>query len=424
MAICYFDNKYEKKYDCQYEFKNDGIEVIVNYDIMDEIPVINGMRILGKGTKFNKRDILIIDNLTKMNYLLKKTYCNGHTEVLGTPDGGCKTKFFTRYYFKCGDYEKLFDISDDKKIKKIRIYSKVINELIGYPSVLKDENKNELIIKLKKAVKKKKIDINNNNITYIEVSDTWKSEINRETNKIDINLNGYIEINLYEDIEYDTVYEYVNELIIYLQLLKPNTFNINKIMVEINNTFFELCIPINGGKYNNSYADNSVKEDLLQFLVKCYTKIPYRNSNNEIRNIPFIILNTSRNLEDNFLMFYRFIECYYKQQPITDIKNSFIRYSIENNYRDKDKIQNIENLEREIICLRNHYVHNGYHIANKKLYISFKKIGKKANPKNYRAENVDFKWIYERTKILYKIVIDIIFKNMLQYDNYEFNKIF
>ena len=62
MAICYFDNKYEEKYDCQYEFKNDGIEVMVNYDIMDEIPVINGMRTLGSNTKFDKRDILIIDN--------------------------------------------------------------------------------------------------------------------------------------------------------------------------------------------------------------------------------------------------------------------------------------------------------------------------------------------------------------------------
>ena len=41
-----------------------------------------------------------------------------------------------------------------------------------------------------------------------------------------------------------------------------------------------------------------------------------------------------------------------------------------------------------------------------------------------RAENVDFDWIYERTKILYEIVIDIIFKNMLQYENYGFNKHF
>ena len=42
----------------------------------------------------------------------------------------------------------------------------------------------------------------------------------------------------------------------------------------------------------------------------------------------------------------------------------------------------------------------------------------------YIRHNVDFDWIYERTKILYEIVIDIIFKNMLQYENYGFNKHF
>ena len=85
--------------------------------------------------------------------------------------------------------------------------------------------------------------------------------------------------------------------------------------------------------YKNSYVEKSVTNDVLEFLLNCYSSIPYRNSKNEIRNIPYIILETSRNLEDNFLMFYRFIECYYKQQPIKDIKTTFIKYSIENNYK-------------------------------------------------------------------------------------------
>lgn len=225
-------------------------------------------------------------------------------------------------------------------------------------------------------------------------------------------------------INYDDVPDYIKKLMIYLQLFKPNRLEINKVTVKIDDDYYGLMVPIEELKYKTSIIENSVEDNLSKFLLKCYHLIPYRNSKNEIRNIPYIILNTYRNIEDNFLMFYRFIECYYKQKPIKNIKNSFIKYSIENNYKDKDKIQNLKNIEREIICLRNHYVHNGYHISNKKLYISFKKIGKKANPKNYRAENVDFYWIYERTKILYKIVIDIIFKEMLQYDNYEFNKYF
>lgn len=424
MAVCYFCDNYDEKYDCQYEIKDDAIEVIVKYDIMDEIPAINGLRTFGSNTKFKKRDILIIDNQARMNYLLKEAHCCGHSEVLGSPDGGFKTKFTTMYYFKYGNYEKLCDIPSNKNIKRIRVYSKMINELIGYPSVSKEEIGNEYIIRLKKNAEKQKIEINQNNIKSLVVSDDWKSEISTKTNKIDINLSGYIEIDLNKSIRYEEVHEYVNEIIMFFQLLKPCKFSIDKVLVEINKNFFELCIPINDINYKNSYVDNSVKDNLLQFLYRCYTRIPYRNSKNEVRNIPYIILNTSRNIEDSFLMFYRFIECYYKQQKIKGIKSSFIKYSIENNYKDSKKIKNIENLVQEIICLRNHYAHNGYHISNKKLYIAFKSINKKANPKNYRAENVDFDWIYERTKILYEIVIDIIFRNMLQYDNYSFNKHF
>ena len=424
MSVCYFNDNYDKKYDCQYEIKGDSIEIVVEYNIMDEIPEINVMKTFYSNTEFEKRDILIIDNQTRMNYLLKAAYYCGYTEILGSPDGGYKTKFAAIYYYKYENYEKLCEISNNENIKKIRVYSKMINELIGYPSLARERNENEYIIKLKKDAVKPKTEINKDNIKYIEVSDDWKSEFNRKNNKIDVCLNGYIEVNLEEKIEYEEVYEYVKELIMFLQLLKPCKFRVDKIVVDINKTFFELCIPMNEIKYTSLHVNNSVKVDLMQFLFNCYTKIPYRNSKNEVRNIPYIILNTSRNIEDNFLMFYRFIECYYKQQHIKGINNSFIRYSIDNNYKNKEEINNIENMVQEIICLRNHYVHNGYHISNKKLYIAFPKIEKKANPKNYRAENVDFDWIYKRTKILYEIVIDIIFKNMLQYNNYEFNKHF
>ncbi len=424
MAVCYFDDKYDKKYDCQYEVKKDGIEVIVNYDIMDEIQAINGVRTFGSNTEFNERDILIIDYLAKMNYLLKKADCSGHTQVFGTPDGGSRTKFFSNYYFTNSSYEKLCNIpSSNKNIKKIRVYSNMINEFIGYPSLEKQKTDNEYIIKLKKDTIKQKILINTNNINYLEVSDNWISNHIRKDNKIDIRLNGYIEIGLAESISYEEVYDYVYELTMYFQLLKPCKFDINKILVEIEESFHELWLPINEIKYKDSHISNSVKENVLDFLFKCYTTIPYRKSKNEVRNIPYIILNTSRNIEDNFLMFYRFIECYYKQQPIKDIQTTFIKYSIANNY--KDKIEgDIENLVQEIICLRNHYVHKGYYIPNKKIYISFPKIEKKANPKNYMVEDIDFEWLYKRTKILYEIVIDIIFRSMLQYDNYEFNKHF
>ena len=426
MAVCYFNDKYDEKYDCQYEVKKDGIEIVVNYDIDDEIPAINGVRTFGINTEFKKRDILIIDYQTKMNYLLKNAYYCGHSEVLGTPDCGYKTRFFSRFYFWDKNYEKLCDLQNGNNIKKIRIYSNIINELIGYPSLYKEENKNEYIIKLRRDTSKQRVEVNLNNIKSIEISDDWTSEHKRKSNEIDIKLNGYIEIEMDNCINYEDIYNYVQELIIYFQLLKPCKFNINKIVVEIEKLYYGFCLPINEMNYKNSYVEKSVTNDVLEFLLNCYSSIPYRNSKNEIRNIPYIILETSRNLEDNFLMFYRFIECYYKQQPIKDIKTTFIKYSIENNYKKVNQIEEniIENIVYEIISLRNHYVHEGYYIKDKKLYIAFPKVNGKANPKNYIAKNVDVDWIYEKTKILYEIVVDIIFRKMLNYDNYKFNKHF
>lgn len=424
MAVCYFNDEYDKDYDCQYEIKDDGIEIVVNYDIDNEIPEINGVRTFGSGTEFKERDILIIDNSAKMNYLLKDAHYRGHSMSLGSPDSGYKTKFFSHCYFWDKDYEKLCDITDN--IKKIRIYSNMINEFIGYPSLYKEKKEKEYVIKLKKDTEKQTININKNNIKSLIISDDWTSEHNYKNNQINIKLNGYVEIEVDQYINYQEVYNYVNELIIYLQLLKPCKFNINKIMVQVNEKYSGLSLPIKEIDYKDSNIDSSVNDDITNFLLNCYNSIPYRNSKSEIRNIPYIVLKTSRNLEDNFLMFYRFIECYYKQQSIKNIKTTFIEFSIRNNYKDIDKIdeEKIESLIYEIISLRNHYVHEGYYIKDKKLYIAFPKINKKTNPKNYIAENIDVDWIYEKTKILYKIVVDIIFRNMLNYDNYKFNKHF
>lgn len=72
MAVCYFNNDDEKKLNCRYEKNEDGIEVWINYEIENEIePDLNGAILFGTDTKFEKRDILIIDSDAKMNYLLK-----------------------------------------------------------------------------------------------------------------------------------------------------------------------------------------------------------------------------------------------------------------------------------------------------------------------------------------------------------------
>ena len=86
--------------------------------------------------------------------------------------------------------------------------------------------------------------------------------------------------------------------------------------------------------------------------------------------------------------------------------------------------EQIDTYSHEIKSLRNHYVHAGYFIKNSSLKISFEKVKNKKNPKDYTAINVDINWIYERTKILYDVVVDIIFTKMLGYEKYRFKKRF
>ena len=78
----------------------------------------------------------------------------------------------------------------------------------------------------------------------------------------------------------------------------------------------------------------------------------------------------------------------------------------------------LDNIVQEIVCLRNQYVHSGYHINGGNL-----KVKSKDGKINYNAK-VDFNWIFKRTKLLYYVVIDIIYKQILKINKYNYNKHF
>lgn len=426
MPVCCFDRNYGTKYKCEYEIKDNYVDVTVEYEISDEIEQINGVRAFGANTTFDKRDILIIDYKSNKNILMKGAYFIGKESVFGTPDGGSKTKFQTGVYFVDKDFQRLCNLPDMPKAKKIKIFSTAINELIGYPSLTIESSDSEYSINLSRQSKSQNIEINSNYIKSISIADTWNSISKPKEHYLKVDFSGYIEIELTKRVNYDLVYEFVNELNLYMELYRPNKFNIDKISIMVDKEYYELKIPLIDNEINEEHIEESVSDEIINFLKKCYTTIPYRNSNAEIRNIPYIILKTSRGLEDNFMMFYRFIECYYKKQLIPNIKKTFISYSIEEHYTKKEKlsVEEIEKYSQEIVCLRNHYVHSGYYIKNSSLKITFERIGGKKNPKDYTVNNVDMDWIYDRTMILYKIVIDIIFDKMLGYKEYKFKRHF
>jgi hypothetical protein len=426
MAVCFFNKNYTEKYKCNYEIKDTIIKIEAEYDITEEIEAINGVKFFGVNTEYKTRDILLIDHQNKKNILVKDAHYAGNCSVYGTPDGGKKTKFQSRIYFEHAMLEKIDLLPVTPKVNKIKIYSKCISDLIGYPSLTTKMSDNEDVLVLSNEDSSKNIEINRNNIKRISVADDWNRTQSRKLHNITIDFNGYIEIELQRRINYDMVSQYICELQLYMQLYCPNKFKISKILVMVDGTYYKFVIPHMELEYKDDYVEKTVNVDLLEFLMKCYAEIPYRESKAELRNIPYIVIKTSRSLEDNFLMFYRFIECYYKKQPITNIKKNFVTYSIQGHYATKHQMLEIqiEKYAQEIICLRNHYVHSGYYVKNDCLRIVFERIEGKKNPKDYTENNVDFEWIYERTKILYTIAIDIIFSKMLGFTEYRFKKHF
>lgn len=419
MAVCYFDRVYdnEHKYKCDYEVLDGEITVAVDYDIMDEVAPVNGIRAVGPDTEYANRDILIIDHDKKINYLLKDAFYNGSSSVYGNPDGGTKTKFTTSIYFYSNYYTGLADLKETPKISSITIVSRDLLKYISERSLSITDTEDSLVINLDKKGKKETRQIGTVNIKEISLQDRWSGGFRKE-HDIVFDFTGHLELRLFRRVNYTEIAKYVYEIYIFLQIYTKRSFKIDEIKVTIDGVTYGMSIYMASRrtKPKKNKGEKSVQCDIMDFLERCYSSIPYRSRKSDVRNIPYIIVKRDRSLEDSFLMYYRFIECFYKKQDIPEIKTKFIAYSLNKNYVEQGKKLPLEheNLTREIIKLRNHYVHSGYYIANESLRITFDDASK-----NYTAK-ADVDWIYKRTKILYECSIDIIFRDMLKYEKYDF----
>ena len=421
MAVCFFNKDYDNKhkYRCEYEISSDQIIVTVDYDISEEVEAVDGIKSFGPNTKYANRDVLIIDYEKRTNYLLKDAYYNGSSFVYGTPDGGAKTKFATSIYFFCNDYESLASLKETPKVSSITIVSKDLLSYISESSVSRTEYEDKLVIDLNKKSYGETRQIGINNIKKITLQEYWFGGFNKE-HDIVFDTTGHLEIKLSRRANYTEIHQYVYEVFVFLQIYTNRRFRIEDIKVSIDGVSYGMFFYIRNNEKpikKTGVYEASVQSNIMDFLEKCYSNIPYRKSKSDIRNIPYIIMNSSRNIEDSILIYYRFIKKKKKKQKIPNIVKEFISYSLNENYKNgrKSLPTECDSLANEIISLRNHYVHSGYYIRNESLKIKFDDANK-----NYTVK-ADVEWIYERMNILYDCSVDIIFRNMLGYDNYNFS---
>ncbi len=417
MAVCFFNNDLNSRYRCTYFIENDFFRVSVEYDIFDEIPSENGVRSIGNNN-FQTRDILIADSDNNKYYLLKDAYYAGNSNRYTLLDNKSVTIFKTGIYFSHSKYDKLTSLPETPKCTSIRIFSKDFIAIVGNNSYQKKKNDDELIITLKKKNEPVDFDIATSKIKRILFNDHWEQNEDWKMGKICIDITPYVEIQFKRRQNYDEIYKFVYEFEIYMQLFTKGGFKVDDIWLNIEDTFYKFKCQTRGFEYKERkyYV---VADSMASFLKKCYANINYAYTNKVwLRNVPYAIGMTSRNIEDSFLLYYKFIECFFKSKNEKGVSKRFIAKAIEENYKFKKyKEDELSCLSREIVCLRNHYVHSGYFIKNSQLRIS----KPKDDPtfQGYTV-NADFNWLYERTNILRKVSIDIIYKDILEYDDYSY----
>ncbi len=417
MAVCFFDNNFNKKYRCTYFIEEEYITVYVEYDIFVEVPVRNGVRAISN-SNFASRDILIADPDNNEYYLIKHAYYAGINNRYASLDDKSVSIFKSSIYLSNDKYSKLMELPERPKCSSIRIFSKDFLRIESNYSYKKKENDDELLILLKKKNTSSDYEISTSKIKKILFNDWWEQKENWKNGEVVIDIFPYVEIQFKRRQNYDEIFKFIYEFKIYMQLYIKDGFKVDNIWLNIDDTFYKFKCHTRSFEYKEE-KKFIIEDSMASFLKKCYSNIDYAYTNKMwLRNIPYAISQNSRNIEDSFLIYYKFIECFYKSKNEKGIHNRFIAKAIEENYKFKKYTEKeLLNLSREIVCLRNHYVHAGYFIKNSKLKIS----KSKDNPdfQEYIAD-IDFEWLYNRTDILRKASIDIIYKDILGYENYKY----
>lgn len=415
LSVCYFGGNTEIKYQCQYELI-DGISISVEYDISDEIEAVNGLKMWTTATEFEPRDIIIADPDSSSYYLVKSAYYSGHTARYGSVDDRTISIFKSNSYFKCSSLESVLSISNSNSFSSIKIYSQEIYRQLENSSLSYTRTDEVTQISLKNKTEKEEVQINLNNINRICISDDWNCHRDGREH-IDIKLTGYIDIKLEAPAPFDEIYQYLKELAVYLQLYKPGAFSFERIQMLIDEEYADYCVVFDEINIDKHSRPNSVEDKLIHFLESCYKTIPYRDGKEETRNIPYIISRRYRSIEDNFLSCFRFVECYYKRTTNLTSNIDVLKKALSDHPQRLSSFSTLgSNYINEIVALRNQYVHTGYYLKN----YTLERKDRHGNVVEVYS-NITFYWIYERTKLLYQLVMDIIFKAMLGYATYNYD---
>lgn len=371
---------------------------------------------------------------------------SGYSCYLG--DSNIEDEFNRKYE------DSMFKIFSEYKVKSIRIYSKSLIRFIPDCIYTYCEDSKCVLIEFNKELQSNFIEINSNNIDKISLGGSFHLEKINDEYHVCVKYVGFIQIDLIEDVDCSEVYDYLEEIMVYFQLFCPDRIKIDKVEIDTGYGFFKFVTAYFNCRFNNDaivsdsrYIPNLVsvkKEKILDFLGKCYNKIVYRKPTHEeklaVKLIDEIIFSDTFKMwwEITFLHCFTFIELFFKKERIQSLSKKLkqkeklkdeLKERIEKEsskekvsskykmflaiYNSEGKLSFCEqkNKANDIVNFRNIYSHEGYYISDRGI-----EYGTGDNCKKDGSSEA-----YELLRtVLFPIATDIIFKDILGYEHYEF----
>lgn len=253
----------ETKYEGQYEFKNDCLEVeVFNYHASNE-------EYVSIGTNIKYKEITIVDLRNKMFAFSPVFHNVGVTFALTQYE-----KYKADFYMTTGQVDNIDAFSRDMKIRTLTLYHPMLMQCFANPALQITHRESEVNYKVIKNSEKKIVEIQENNIREIEFGGRCIYSKKNNGQTINIDAENYAKIYLMQPINYEEILIYINEFDVFMNTYCPSGLHSYATWVTTNgDKCFEVVHKLLGkDKFYIKSIHKPVKLDFFEYMERMYKK--------------------------------------------------------------------------------------------------------------------------------------------------------
>lgn len=385
-------------YEGQYEI-DDGVLIIEIFDFFLDVDI-------------NKYISIIIDD-SKNQVFYFSSYFRYSGSLYGV---STYVKYKAHIYLETKDKRSSKESLGNLFFNSIVLYNPILNSLMVNTILNICDTDEKLTYSIEKKKKNIIIQININNIAYIEIGTSYNTIDEYFHHQIDINFVHYCKLIFEKPILFKDAFSYINEFDIIagsFNLIPKHSYE-TYIIGNSNIKYKYVHNKLSHEKYCEDSLYFPIKNDLCKYFEIMYKKIDFRNN----KNNKFVLLDFNRPtmLEDKFTYYYRFVDLYMGHLIKCETGKEAGNYARLSKFIDdykchfyNCKYKDVEKFKNEINSLRNHFVHEGYYFPNNKFDVKSKR-------EIIYQKDMDYQWLFEIVKSFRFCSYLILYKDLLGLD--------